>query len=125
MFKLYREQWRKSVTFEGRSTRSDFSAFLLVNATLIVLISFLFALAFDVYANPENYWLLDNRFMQVYLTFILVTALPSIALSVRRAHDFNQSGWLVLLMVVSFVGIIFFIALGCLPSDEGENKYDS
>jgi len=131
MIELYKEQWRKCVTFEGRSTRKEYWVFALGNAAVAVIMIILFMLSM-LSLNLHHYYLSETPY-QLYsytctaigVTFILATLVPYIALSVRRAHDFNQSAWVVLLLSLSFVGFFFLIALGCIPSTEGENNYDS
>ena len=56
----------------------------------------------------------------------LVIILPSLALTVRRLHDMNASGWWVLLMaVLGFVplgGIVTLIWM-CQPGTKGPNRF--
>lgn len=47
----------------------------------------------------------------------------SIMLAIQRIHDFNMSGWMVLLMLVPFVNIIFGLALWFIPGTDGSNRY--
>lgn len=49
---------------------------------------------------------------------------PAIAVSVKRLHDRNRAGWMLLLVLVPLVGVIwFFIDAGCLDGVEGQNQY--
>jgi uncharacterized membrane protein YhaH (DUF805 family) len=83
------------------------------------------------------------------LLFTLITLWPSIAVTVKRIHDRNKSGWLVLALyaplilyyvlmaaagqqnpatllvglIMMGVGIWFFIEFGCLRGTVGENQY--
>lgn len=54
---------------------------------------------------------------------IIAHYIPSLAITVRRLHDTDKSGWLVLLCLVPGIGIIAFIAFGCLASTPGSNKF--
>lgn len=47
----------------------------------------------------------------------------SFVLAIQRAHDFNMSGWICLLLFVPFVNFIFAFALWLVPGTTGENKY--
>ena len=57
------------------------------------------------------------------LFFVLLTILPSIALTVRRLHDIGLSGWLVLLCYVPAVGELAILVFGLMPSQVGENPW--
>lgn len=83
------------------------------------------------------------------LLFSLITLWPSIAVSVKRIHDRNKSGWLVLALyaplilyyllmftagqqnpatiivalIMFGVGIWFFVEFGCMRGTIGENRY--
>jgi len=43
----------------------------------------------------------------------------SIMLTIQRAHDFNSSGWLALLVFIPFVNLIFWF----IPGTDGENRF--
>jgi uncharacterized membrane protein YhaH (DUF805 family) len=43
----------------------------------------------------------------------------SLLLTIQRAHDFNSSGWLSLLMFVPLANLIFLI----IPGTDGENRF--
>ena len=52
----------------------------------------------------------------------LATLVPGLAVSVRRLHDTNKSGWWLLLCLVPFGGLIVLI-FECLESDPGDNQF--
>ena len=55
-------------------------------------------------------------------TCTLVLLLPALAVSIRRLHDTNRSGWWV---VLAFVPVLFIIPLiwFCTPSMSGSNRF--
>lgn len=57
------------------------------------------------------------------LVFTLATLLPYIAVSARRLHDRGKSGWLLLLILIPFVGIVLLLVWCCQPGDEGPNRF--
>ncbi len=61
------------------------------------------------------------------LVAILVIGLGSLVLyvifSIRRCHDFNGSGWLVLLGLIPLVNLVFFLYLVLKSGDAGSNSY--
>ena len=52
----------------------------------------------------------------------IVTIVPEIAVSVRRLHDINKSGWW-LLLSLTVIGIIPLIYWVCKKGDEKENRF--
>lgn len=50
-----------------------------------------------------------------YGALIVLSAL----LTIQRAHDFNTSGWLALLVIVPLVNLIFWF----IPGTDGENRF--
>src|SRR5262245_65186748 len=50
-----------------------------------------------------------------YVGFIVVT----IMLTIQRAHDFNTTGWLAILWIVSLVNLIFWL----IPGTDSENRF--
>ena len=55
--------------------------------------------------------------------FILAGIIPSIAVTVRRLHDQNLSGWMYLLGFIPYVGGIVLIVFMCLEGTKGENRF--
>tara|TARA_Y100000816_G_C25784541_1_gene411305 strand:+ start:223 stop:456 length:234 start_codon:yes stop_codon:yes gene_type:complete len=48
--------------------------------------------------------------------------IPEIAVSIRRLHDINKSGWWILL-TITIIGIIPLIYFYCIKGDDGANDY--
>ena len=60
------------------------------------------------------------------VTFVIGIALiwPWLAVSVKRWHDRNKSGWWMLLLLIPIVGWIWgFVELGILEGTNGPNEY--
>ncbi|MDW9970415.1 DUF805 domain-containing protein [Sinorhizobium meliloti] len=95
--------------FSGRSTRAQFWYYHLVLLGLAVV-----GVIIDA-AITEGQPL-------VSALIIIAHYIPSLAITVRRLHDSDKSGWLVLLCLVPGIGVIAFIAYGCLAST-GPNRF--
>lgn len=116
--------------FSGRSCRSEYWMFALLQ--IISILVFLLILGVSGAFDSENIndsagTVIMGIFVLVYLVAFLI---PGLAVTVRRWHDLDQSGWFVLLFAVlgaiPFVGIL--ASLGniiwfCLRGTEGTNKY--
>jgi uncharacterized membrane protein YhaH (DUF805 family) len=55
--------------------------------------------------------------------FSLAVLLPGIAVSVRRLHDLDRTGWWVLLALVPVVGIIVLLIWFCTNGTDGSNQF--
>ena len=49
--------------------------------------------------------------------------IPAFAVSVRRLHDTDRSGWWMLIVMIPLVGPIVFLIFACTDSTQGNNKY--
>ena len=55
--------------------------------------------------------------------YLLANFLPSLAVTVRRLHDTNRSGWWVLITLIPYIGGIILLILLCLKGTEGDNRF--
>lgn len=113
----YFEPWRKFATFSGRASRKEYWTFVLVNAVIYFSLNLFAGLASRAGSVSES----DPAQLLASL-FYLVTIIPGLAVTVRRLHDINVSGWLALLGLVPCVGLIL-IVFTLRAGDIGENLY--
>lgn len=114
--------FKKYATFSGRASRSEYWWWTLVS--LIVTLA-LAAPTGGLSADPAS----EPEAGSILLSFLLLiwalgTIVPSIALTVRRLHDSNKSGWLFLLGLIPIVGGIIVLILTVLPADPAGQRYD-
>ena len=55
--------------------------------------------------------------------FGLAVTIPSLAVSVRRLHDIDKSGWWFLLHLVVLVGTIILLIWACKSGNNGPNRF--
>ena len=55
--------------------------------------------------------------------FALLMIIPNIAVSIRRLHDSDRSGWWLLILLVPLIGEIWFLVLMVLDGTVGSNQY--
>lgn len=114
MLNYFLMPWKKYADFSGRAQRAEYWVFELGNF-LIAMALLLVGTAIG--QGNENYVLIP------YGLFILVSLVPSIAVSVRRLHDTGRSAWWILISLIPFVGAIWFFVLTVFDSKLGSNKY--
>ena len=56
---------------------------------------------------------------------VLALFLPTLAAGVRRLHDTDRSGWMLLIMLIPLVGPILLIVFLCQRGTEGANRFGS
>jgi uncharacterized membrane protein YhaH (DUF805 family) len=55
--------------------------------------------------------------------FYLLILIPAIAVQVRRFHDQDKSGWMILLNFIPYVGGIVVFVFMCLEGTPGANRF--
>ncbi len=134
--------------FSGRSRRLEFWLFSLINLAITIAFGWLvYALAPEelsaLLAKEELSAAEEEQFGHLffqdsaiflltvtYITYSLFILIPSIAISVRRLHDLNLTGWLyvgfALLTAVPILGLLaplLFVIVMLLPGSSGANAY--
>lgn len=110
--------WSKGLTFTGRASRSEYWWMSLWQAVAYFAIGLLIVLAGTI--SSAAGWLT----LFVLLCCLLLAAIPSIALQVRRLHDTNQSGWLILLHLIPYLGSFILFIFMLMPSNPAGARYD-
>lgn len=121
----------KYATFKGRAPRSEFWYFMLfVTLVGIALVALAFATGGIDMMEGRGTPALPMIFFGLYGLFYLAVLIPTIAVTVRRLHDRNMSGWWYLGMIVAsfipfigFIASIAFIVIMALKGTVGDNKY--
>lgn len=113
--------------FEGRSRRAEYWWVILANLIIGAVAGFIIGAIGGGFADLNVIGLLLTAVLGLYFLAILV---PSIALGVRRFHDLDQTGWLVLVFaLVGLIPLIGFLAViaqyiwFAMPGTTGPNKY--
>ena len=95
--------------FNGRAGRSEFWWYVLFVIIVSVVLSFV-----------------DNAILGFPLlgaVFSLATLIPSIAVSIRRLHDKDKSGWFLLLSFIPLIGAIILIYWYATEGTPGANQF--
>ena len=113
----------KYATFTGRASRSEYWYFTLFN---IITSTLLFLLGIAIGAATGGSDGVPGGLIVGYMLYIIYglgVLIPSLAVTVRRLHDTNNSGWLILLGLIPCVGGIVLLVFMILQGTNGENKY--
>ncbi|QDT80584.1 DUF805 domain-containing protein [Gimesia maris] len=105
---------KKYAEFSGRARRKEYWMFFLFN----ILISFVIGILGAIIGETGG--LITVSLSGLYSLFIFI---PSIAVTVRRLHDTNRTGWWILIGLIPFFGAIILFIFMILDSDPNANAY--
>ena len=105
---------KQYAVFRGRARRREYWMFILVQLLLIIALAFVDAMLGTT---------VDDDFGIVSLVFVLLTALPGIAVGVRRLHDTGRSGWWLLLNFIPLIGQLVLLVFYASDGTPGDNRY--
>jgi uncharacterized membrane protein YhaH (DUF805 family) len=112
----YLKVLKQYAVFSGRARRKEFWMFCLFN-----VIFFIVAMLLD---NILGLAIEELGYGPISVLYILGVYIPSLAVTARRLHDIEYSGWWQLFNIIPF-GAIWILVLLCRDGDDGENYYGS
>ena len=105
--------FRNYLGFNGRAARSEYWYWTLF-VTLLVIVTLLIDLTvFGFNTTGVN---------PMTSIAVLATLLPTIAVSIRRLHDIDRTGWWVLLGLTA-IGEIVLLVWACMRGTVGANRF--
>ena len=111
----YLEVLKKYAEFGGRARRKEYWYFTLFNFLAFFVLTFI-----DGVIGSFNSEVGIGLLAGVYSLAILT---PAIAVSVRRLHDTNRSGWWLLIELIPVIGAIVLFIFMVQDSQQGDNQY--
>ena len=102
-------------TFSGRARRKEYWMFFLFNVLISLGLGVL-----DVVVGTYSVEYETGLFSGLYSLLVLI---PSIAVSVRRLHDTNRSGWWIVISLIPIIGVLVLFVFMCLDSQPGTNRF--
>lgn len=110
------------VDFEGRSTRAEYWWIQLFMLIVVIVLGGLGLVTGGDFESGDISTL-GMIFFGLLGLFFLACIIPGIAVTVRRFHDQDKSGWMYLLSFIPYVGGIVIIVFMCLRGTEGPNRF--
>jgi len=97
--------YKKFFDFSGRASKSEYWWFQLYNAIIYVL-TFVF----------------QGDLTLLFSILVIANIIPTYAAAVRRIHDSDKSGWMVLIAVIPLIGL-YIIVLLLQDGSKGKNRF--
>ncbi|MEV8252413.1 DUF805 domain-containing protein [Rhodoglobus sp. NPDC076762] len=120
--------WKKSTTFSGRASRSEFwwaqamlALMIFAFFSIVVALSIVFSGGEGASSSPSL--VLVVVYLVAAVAF-LATVLPSWAIYWRRFHDANFTGALYLASLIPVIGGIVVLIIALLPSNPRGARFD-
>lgn len=105
----YLKALKKYAVFNGRARRAEYWTFFLFNFIISFVLGFI-----EGALGSQGI---------IAFVYILACLIPGIAVSVRRLHDTDRSGWWLLISFVPIVGAIVLFVFMAQDSKPGQNRY--
>ncbi|MBS45957.1 MAG: DUF805 domain-containing protein [Nocardioides sp.] len=100
---------KNATNFPGRARRSEYWYFFLAVILAEIVIGIVYAVS-------------DTLGIVLYVVLVLAIIVPTLALSIRRLHDTDRTGWWLLIGLVPFGGLVLLVFY-VLDGTPGPNKY--
>jgi len=114
----YLKVLKKYAVFNGRARRKEYWYFALFNILISILLGIIDGIIIVSSGLDPN-----TSIGFLGLIYSLAVLIPGIAVSVRRLHDTERTGWWILINLIPIIGWIIFIIFAIQDSSPGENKY--
>ena len=105
----YLQVLKNYAVFSGRAHRTEYWMFFLINLIITLALYIIEGLV----GGPG---VLGGLYS-------LAVLIPTLAVSARRLHDTNRSGWWLLIGLIPVIGSIVLLVFMVQDSQEGENQY--
>ena len=119
------EVFSKYAVFDGRARRKEYWYWYLFNfliSIFFVVISFVITPPYGTDTDNGIGWFGIFIYVLVII-YSLGVFIPNLAVTVRRLHDTNRSGWWYFISLIPFIGGIIFLIYLIEDSTPGDNQY--
>lgn len=122
------------IQFSGRASRAEFWYFVLFNSIASILLYTLDMILGTTYTYEAvaNTIAMDGSMQlatvtqtvgYINSTYMLISMIPSIAISFRRLHDINKSAWWLLVGFIPLIGFFVILYFYIKAGDDEENRF--
>jgi uncharacterized membrane protein YhaH (DUF805 family) len=112
----------KYATFDGRAQRPEYWWWILAMVILYTILGVIDGALIAPMLGFEPFQ--PEAGQPLSMVVALGLLLPNVALSVRRLHDTDRSGWWLLIGLVPVLGGLVLLVFYLLPGTPGSNRFD-
>ena len=106
--------------FSSRTTRRWYYIYGFLN-TIVSMVCF-FYLVGEFMDYGAAFFVVMGKIDYFFLATFFISALSSIAITVRRLHDSGKSGWFILFLPIPLLQLVLLFFL-LLPGENDDNQY--
>jgi uncharacterized membrane protein YhaH (DUF805 family) len=115
---------KKYAVFKGRARRTEYWMFVLVNCIICIVLALLISIPSVIsYAVTGQPSAVSGIFAILLWLFSLAMLLPGLAVSVRRLHDTNRSGFFLFMSLIPLAGSIILLVFLIQEGSSGDNRF--
>lgn len=111
----YLEALKKYAVFSGRARRAEYWYFVLFNIIVAVVLALIDTLL-GTTTGISSFGLLSGLYS-------LAVLIPTLAVTVRRLHDIDRTGWWIFINLIPLIGTIVLLVFALTPGTPGNNQY--
>ncbi len=111
----YLEAIKKYAVFSGRSRRKEYWYFVLFNIVVSIVLGWI-----DALLGTRGSYAGAGLLSGIYGLAVII---PSLAVTVRRLHDIDRSGWWILINLIPLIGTIVLLVFAVSEGTPGTNRY--
>ncbi len=105
---------KKYAVFSGRARRKEYWFFILFNLIITIVLSFI---------DGAMGGLGEGGIGILSGIYALAVFLPSLAVTIRRLHDTDRTGWWFLIAFIPLIGAIVLLVFMVLDGTPADNQY--
>ena len=104
---------KKYAVFSGRSRRKEYWFFFLFNVIVSIVLA---VVDMAILGSEDGAGILS-------IVYALGVLIPSLAVSIRRLHDIDKSGWWLLIGLIPAIGGLVLLIFACMAGTQGDNRF--
>ena len=114
---------RRYADFSGRSRRREYWSFVLLNALIGIFVGLVFLVGYyaDMSQTEMDTWLMPVLYLACL--YSLAAVIPGFAVTIRRLHDTDRSGWTILWSLVPLIGALLLLVYYISEGTSGPNRF--
>ncbi len=114
---------RRYADFSGRSRRKEYWMFVLLNVLVGMFVGLVFLVGYygDMSQTEMDTWLMPVVWLACL--YSLAAVIPGVAVTIRRLHDTDRSGWNILWGLVPLFGALLLLVYYIGDGTPGPNSF--
>ena len=114
---------RRYADFSGRSRRKEYWMFFLFNWLIGIAVGFLSLLLYAMGLSETAMMAILTPVLALYAIAAIAFVIPGLAVTIRRLHDTDRSGWAILWGLVPIIGAFMLLVFYVTEGTRGPNRF--